>query len=401
MPPNDDSLALDEGTHLKGIPTLNPHRFLSVSTFARLMKVLDDPRVLQPNYRRTGFDADVLEEEAELHDLVQRALTGAKKQNVPKYADYIEGLVFEGKLGVLPPIHLWCPQELDVITSGCEQYLLVPDDMKLLAIDGETQLSAHFVLFSRLGPEQRQAHLKFPMEQVIHHGLSLEAAQKYFHDLNVLAVRPNVSLSLAMDTTDPLMRIVREVEEAVPFVTNQVERQARQLPKKSPKVITVQSLRQMVINTFKGIAGVQYGAKPAPVDSLDLARVRDASVIWLNAYFQAFGEQVRDRENSIAGAPPILAAVAAMGQAVFQASPEDRAGEAARLIETLRSVDWSKGQHWVGIAGAVKARGFSVNSTKEAAYAIFNVLTDPANAGYTRIRPGVAPTLVGASSWSA
>lgn len=389
--PSEENLALDEGTHLKGIPTGDARRFISVSSFGRLAKVLTDPRELQPGKKHKGYDADVLDAEAEIHELVQRALTGAKKLNVPKYAAYIRGIVLQGKVGVLPPIHLWTHERLDVVESGCDKYLLVPDDVKLLAIDGETQLTAHFELFSQLSPEERQAHYKFPLEQVIHHAIPIDNAQQYFHDLNVLAVRPNVSLSLAMDTTDPLMQVVKAVESRVPFVIGQVERQARQLSVRSSKVITIGSLRAMVVNTYKGIAGVQYGAKPAPVENLDLDRLQESAVVWLNAFFQGFGEQVRDRESSIAGSPPILAAIGAMGQKVFQAAPEDREQVAAQLVDSLRDVDWSKGNHWVGIAGAMKARGFSISSTKEAAYAVFNVLTDPANTGYSRVRLG-APT---------
>jgi hypothetical protein len=54
---------------------------------------------------------------------------------------------------------------------------------------------------------------------------------------------------------------------------------------------------------------------------------------------------------------------------------------------TSKSVDWEKGQHWVGIAGAYTARGiFSVKGTKEVAYAVFNALTDASNGGYQQIR---------------
>jgi DNA sulfur modification protein DndB len=383
-----DNLALDEGTLLRGIPTADEHRFVSVSPLGRLFKVVTDPRELQPGKKHRGYDAAVLDAEAEVHELVQRALTGAKRQNVPKYAAYIEGLALRGQIGVLPPIHLWTSESLRVVQNGCEQYLLVPDEVKLTSIDGETQLMALYDTYSRMSPEEQKSLAKYPLEQVVHHGIGVEAAQKYFHDLNVLAVRPNVSLSLAMDSTDPLMRVVKDVEAMVPFVTGQVERQARQLSARSPKVITVQSLRAMTINTYKGIAGVQYGAKPAPVDGIDLDRVRDAAGIWLNAFFQAYGEEVRDRARFITGAPPILAAVGAMGQRVFQAAPEDRESVAASLVQSLRDVDWEKGERWVGIAGAIKARGFSVNSTKECAYAVFNVLTDPANAGHARVRVG-------------
>jgi hypothetical protein len=391
----DEALALDAGTYLKGIPTGTEHEFMSVATFQKLQRVMTDPVELQNSAKHRGFNAEILDEETLVHDLIQRALTGTKKANVSRYADYIEGVILRGEVGVLPPMHLWTSEPLEVVTSGSLQYLLVPDGIHLQAIDGETQLAGHFVLYGRLSAEERKIHGAYPLQQVVHHGLGVTAAQKYFHDLNVLAVRPNVSLSLAMDSTDALMGVVKEVEAKVGFVSGRVERQARQLPKSSPRVITTQSLRQMVINVMKGIGGVQYGARAVPTEGVDLRQLREAAVIWLSAYFNAFGmPAVVDREQYLAGSPAVLAAVGAMGQKVFEAEADDRDAVAERLIATLRSVNWKKGEHWVGIAGSMKVKGFSVSGTKEAAYAIHNVLTDPANAGYNQIRTSVSTASV-------
>jgi hypothetical protein len=159
------------------------------------------------------------------------------------------------------------------------------------------------------------------------------------------------------------------------------------LPKRSTKVVTLQSLRQMVVNIAKGISGVQYGARPAPVDDVDLESLRQVSASWIGAYMNTFEREVVDREKCLAGAGPVLAAVGAMGQILIKTNPIDRPEVQARLLSTLEQVDWSKGEHWLGIAGNHTPSGvFSVKGTKEVAYAIFNALTDPANGGYSRIR---------------
>jgi hypothetical protein len=76
-----------------------------------------------------------------------------------------------------------------------------------------------------------------------------------------------------------------------------------------------------------------------------------------------------------------------MGQVLLQANRADRDRLRQQLLDSLREVDWSKGDHWVGIAGNFTPGGvFSVKGTKEVAYAVFNALTDPANGGYGRIR---------------
>src|SRR6185312_2634709 len=81
-------LDLSAGSYIKGIQ-LTDNMFLARTTFAQLQSIMRDPRDLQPTSRRSGFEAEALEEEAGIHELIQRALTGAKKSNVPRYADYI------------------------------------------------------------------------------------------------------------------------------------------------------------------------------------------------------------------------------------------------------------------------------------------------------------------------
>lgn len=115
----------------------------------------------------------------------------------------------------------------------------------------------------------------------------------------MLAVRPNTSLGLSMDSADPLMKVVSNVELRTPFLTGRVDRMARQLTKKSPKVVTMQTLHQMVVNVIKGVAGIQYGARPVPVDGVDLDDVTQVTVNWFNAVFAEFGTQVTDREHYI------------------------------------------------------------------------------------------------------
>src|SRR5581483_7364476 len=368
-------LDLAAGTYIQGLPS-GTRKFLATTNFQKLMRVMRDPELLQPTAKRSGADAQQLEEEAAIHELIQRALAGAKRSNVNKYADYIEGVVLHGKVGVLPPMHLWAPEPLKIVVQGARQYLLIPDDVRLLSIDGETQLTAHFRLWGRLGAEERKQHGQYPLDAVIHHGTTVDEARQYFHDLNVLAVRPSTSLGLAMDTRDPLMQVVAELEGKIPFLRGRVDKQARQLPKRSPKVITVHTLRQMAINVAKGIGGIQYGARPAPLDDVDLRDLISVATDWLGTYFNTFPADVFDRENTLAGTPAVLAAVGAMGHAIYTAEPAVRETVKEHQLRHLTTVNWRKGQHWSGIAGTVQASGvFKIGGTKEVAYAIYNVLT--------------------------
>jgi DNA-sulfur modification-associated len=383
-----DDLDLSAGQYVKGI-LLRENIFIASTSFKQLKTITRNPVFLQPGARRGMYDADDLEAEAEIHTLIQRALAGNKKSNVPAYRAYIEDVVM-GEVGVLPPMHLWSPKQITIVRHGSQTYALVPNGDYLQAIDGETQLTAHYTLDgSASSPELREAHRDFALAAVIHHGIDHTVARQYFHDLNVLAVRPNTSLGLSMDTKDPIMQVVGDLETRVPFLLERVDKMSRQLPKNSAKVVTLQSLRQMVVNIAKGISGVQYGARPAPVDEIDIDDLKRVAISWVGVYMNTFEREITDRENYLAGAGPVLAAVGAMGQALLHTAPDDRPALQDRLLDSLRQVDWKKGDHWIGIAGSPTSTGvFSVKGTKEVAYAVFNALTDPANNGYSRIRPG-------------
>jgi hypothetical protein len=374
------------GVHVKGIP-LTSTSFLAVTNFNQLQAITRHPGDLQPSARITGYDAEAISEEAALHELVQRALTGNKRSNVPRYTLYIEEVVNGVRKGVLPPMHLWSQEALEVLPLENVQFAVVPNGEHLLAIDGETQLTAHYELRRRAEPETRDRHGAYPVPAVIHHGVSVDDARLYFHDLNVLAVRPNTSLGLSMNTADPIMKAVAQVENRVSFLNGRVERMARQLTKSSPKVVTMQTLRQMVVNVGKGIAGVQYGARPVPTEGVDLDDVTEVAISWFSLFFETFRVEANDRDAYLLTSSPVLAAVGAMGNVILDAPHHQRDEIQKRMIESLQSVDWHKGAHWQGIAGRFSAKGvFTVSGTKEVGYGVFNVLVDAHNPNYTTVR---------------
>lgn len=376
-------LDLSAGLYVKGV-VVDDTTFLASATFRQLRVITRDPMTLQTARRHTNDDPE-LAEDRDLHDLVQRAIAGSKKSNIPRYAHYIEGIL-AGEDGVLPPIHLWARNELETPTVGSATYALVPHGDTMLAIDGETQLSSHWQIARSPNDDLRKKHSNQALAVVLHHGISARTARQYFHDLNILAVRPNVGIGLSMDTKDPIMQVVNDVE-ALPVLTGRVERQARQLPKRSDKVVTLSALRQMIIDIAKGISGVQYGSRPAPIEETELTRLSRVAPKVVNTYFRRYEKEIIDRDNYLAGTAPVLAAVGAMNQPVTQAGPDDEDDAIEIAMRKLDEVDWSRDQTWQGIAGDFTPRGvFSVKGTKEVSYAVYNALSDPTSSSYERIR---------------
>jgi len=265
----DPQLDLSAGSYIKGAK-LDENTFLATTSFQQLRTITRDPEFLQPGSRK-GDDVPTIGDERAIHELIQGALAGNKKTNAVRFQRYIEDLVRERATGtlapkVLPPMHLWSPAALDIHTVGPTTYILVPNGETLFAIDGETQLTAHHALYrsGSVDPGVRRDHLKLPLGSVLHHGVPVGIARQYFHDLNILAVRPNTSLGLSMDTQDPIMKVVGDVEAGVPLLAGRVDKMARQLPRKSDKLVTLQSLRQMVIDVAKGTTAPNTEPAPHP-----------------------------------------------------------------------------------------------------------------------------------------
>src|SRR6185436_4017810 len=91
-----------------------------------------------------------LQDLREVRSEVQRNFAGAKADNVPKYAGYIVGL-HQREDGITPPIILYSQRELKVhVDEAGIGFIQIPWNLRLVAIDGETQLAARFEAANRL-----------------------------------------------------------------------------------------------------------------------------------------------------------------------------------------------------------------------------------------------------------
>jgi DNA sulfur modification protein DndB len=234
---------------------------------------------------------------------------------------------------------------------------------------------------------------------VIHHGRDVEWARQTFHDLNALAVKPNTAVAISMDSRDPVTRIARRVEEEVPFFTGRVNLRRRQLRRNYPEVVTVSVLRTACLTVAFGMSGLQYGLRTPPAEQFEheVERIERVTVVWLDAVSSALGDELAPerRGTSILPGPAAMAAVGAFGHPLLDVGEDDLDQEAEDKAEELATVDWSRGEHWVGIAGKIAPSGrFSTaGGAKENAHAIYQALSDPGYKGFRQIRRAAAPAI--------
>jgi DNA sulfur modification protein DndB len=360
---------------------IDQHRFVGRVKAAQLFQIAPDPRDTE-NKKKVDASKE-LQDLLAIREEVQRLFEGAKKKNVPSYADYIVD-VHRGEDGITPPITLFSetPLDVDELENGTA-LAQIPWGQDLTAIDGETQLAARHEA-ANIEPQTKQDFVPV----YLCHGRDVHWARQAFHDLNTLGVKPNAALSIGMDARDPITRVCREVERRVPFFKDRVNKVRRQLRAADAEVVTITALRGACVTLAKGINGVQYGARPVPIDVSDVPGIEAAAVDWLKALSGAIGPALEDRVNKLAASPSVLAALGAIGnQTVAIADPVMREAKCRQLAEALKSVNWERSKEWEGIAGKFTPKGsFAVGGAKENAYAIYSALSDPSSSGYSRIR---------------
>lgn len=360
---------------------LDEHRFAGRMKAAQLLKIADDPRRSEDPKQREGNTQ--LETFFRLRSEVQRLFDGAKRNNVEKYAHYIVG-IRAGNDGMTPPIILFSESSLaDAEQDDGTGFLQIPWDVQLVAIDGETQLAARFEA-ANINPDTKDDFVPV----IICHGRTIEWARQVFHDLNLLAVRPNAAVGIGMDQRDPLTHVARLVESQVPFFHGRVNTTRRQLRKTDKELVTITALRGACITFAEGITGVKYGAKPVPVATEKLKQIETAAMEWFEGLAKVIGPSIENREACVAASPAILAALGAFGHTLVGITdPYLRTAERDRRLEQLKTVLWEKGQHWEGIAGKFTPKGeFSIGGPKETAYAIYTAISDPQSPAYSRVR---------------
>jgi DGQHR domain-containing protein len=361
---------------------INDHQFLGRLKAPQLSQIAPDPRDSEDR-KKVDVSRD-LQDLQEIREEVQREFARAKAKNVGPYSDYIVD-VHAGKVdGITPPIILYSEERLaEGADDSGKEFIQVPYDKRLVAIDGETQLAARFDAANRV-PDTKSDFVAI----CICHGRDKQWARQCFHDLNVLAVRPNAALTIGMDARDPLTRVAREIERLVPFFRDRVNKNRRQLGARDTDVVTITSLRGACITLAEGIGGVKYGARPVPLPSDQVDRALRTAVEWFTAVTDAIGPAMEDRENKLASAPAVLAAIGAMGHELVNIDePTMREAKTAALIRKLRTVDWRRSKHWEGIVGKFTPKGkFSVGGSKETAYAVYEALNDETSPGYVSVR---------------
>jgi DNA sulfur modification protein DndB len=368
------------------------HTFNGVMHASQLFAFAPNPLKMERVSKGKADEPDIKDVSMARID-VQRMFDGAKKRNVPIYADYIRKTVRGQIDGVTPVIELWTQSLLPDGNSPFEK--IIPWGTQFISIDGESQLAARY-LASADEPLLRNVMVSVR----VHHGRTVEWAQQAFHDFNALAVKPNTAVAITMDQRNPLTLLARTIEDRVPQLHGHVHHTARQLGTNDPQLVTIATLRTAVVTFVAGAAGIQTSFRLSDDDRTIPPLSTQRAVDWFRAVFDRLGAHFKSdqRKLYVTPGPAAMAAIGVYGHRLLETpslemTDEQIAAQINGMVNELAAVDWSRGPHWVGIAGSITPKGaFSTaGGVKEHTYGIVKALTDQNSAEYYLVRKQAVP----------
>jgi hypothetical protein len=370
--------------HSLPVIELNPHEAVTAMSVRDLLDVAIPARNFLPHAKLDPIERRTVDRMREVHGLIQRDFSGEKRRNANgDLADYIrtEWLVNSNgrpTAGFFGPFILFFIDRIPVDNGTAD---LV---QKGIFGDGESRGEAFLVNIERLTDAEVEKLLDKTVAVHLVHGIQdPKVLAKYFADVNGKGVRVNPNLVVMADYTDPYAEVSKRVFESLGM---ELETRQRQVAAASDAVMTGLQARSMVAAVARGVAAVQYGAKPIPTDGLDVGRLESAAGEWLGRVFGRFeAGAFRDR-NLILRAGPVGVCLGALGRAFYDGDT----AEQTRAVEILNDerIDWTVGPHWEGLAGKTsQATGvFTVGGGKEYAYGAWAALTRPDELAGRRIR---------------
>lgn len=387
-----------DASKASGIPCLvvDDHEVLATLSLGHLMQIVPNPTLfedkrMKPSVLLNPARADL----AHKRDTVQRYFTGAKKSNLPKYAEFIFDKVSRQVHRGTPTICLGYTAKLTVISmpDGTAR-VAIPYGRFFLAVDGETQRAAWEIVNNRvyeliqagLSDEEVLDNVRIPVE--IHHGLDEIQLQALFYERNVLGAKVNPNEAIAKDQRDPATQIARVVMmmpiqlpngQMVP-TSSIVQQQSRQVGKTATEWMTLSALRTLVVTTTLGRNGLQYGAKPIPMlenVNFDALKLEVSEVV--HAILQRFADKFANKDHYLIGSPAIMAGIGVAAHRTIKClpfRPEDGPLTIEELLEMLSEIRWDKeGTFWDGISTRKTPKGVTtVAGPKEVGYAVADAI---------------------------
>jgi DNA sulfur modification protein DndB len=171
-----------------------------------------------------------------------------------------------------------------------------------------------------------------------------------------------------------------------------VMQSSRQVGKKAREWFTLSALRTMVVTTLLGRSGFQYGAKPVELPlGQDTDELFNEVADLLHELIQRYAPVLQDKENSLMGAPAIMAGLGVAAHRTVTHLPaemrDDSPLSTEAFFELIGDIRWAKELVWDGVATRKTPSGVTtVAGPKEVGYAVADAIEKPSSPSGRKIR---------------
>jgi hypothetical protein len=206
------------GNLISGV-SVSDTKFVGMSTLNQLEAYgLKRPSTVEDATKKDMKGDRPLQMAHDLRDEVQRRFDAKRIKNALAYARYIEQVEIGGRPGGTPPITLWC-QRAELGDGG----LVIPYGHPLVAIDGETQSEARWIL------RDNEDFLKLesgdnPLAVVVFFGVDEVHARQILHDFNRYANPVSEKQLAAQNVYGPVTSAVEAILGAAEIPLESVNR---------------------------------------------------------------------------------------------------------------------------------------------------------------------------------
>ena len=160
-------------------------------------------KVEKANQKEMKFD-DLLRSAHNVRAQVQRRFDSPRLKRAVAYAEYLQAIYTGERIGGYPPITLYTPYKGQVSDDG--RTLILPYNIPLVNLDGETQTEARYLL---LEADEESKGYEVPF--ILYHGISEEHASVIMHDVNFYAKPVPEQKIAVLNSQGHLTRIVNDV----------------------------------------------------------------------------------------------------------------------------------------------------------------------------------------------
>ncbi|MGE0432865.1 MAG: DNA sulfur modification protein DndB [Planctomycetota bacterium] len=291
---------------------------------------------------------------------LNRPLVSGHDDNI---ASYLIDSTVAGESWFLPPVTLTVDSKVQFFTSanGGPQpggYLVIPADCRVVIADGQHRLSAVRKALAKLkgSAEHHRRLTSASIGTTISFESELGQSRQDFADAALSHPLP-ASLVGAFDARSRVSQLCAALEREVDILNGRVEVVARMIPKASPMIVTLSTVRQMVKVVLGGTHVVNENrfdatAEAAMPDRDSYRKLKDKAV----AIFNAAAEAIPAWQRIVAGEDPAaevtrlrdqdLVCMTTAGWLVVARIAHELladGNEWSSVIERLGTVDWQMG----------------------------------------------------------